>query len=52
MINLFAIFASDGKQLPSCLHVAIFYFYAEKCLKDAEDAEVMQIRTTASCQMP
>ena len=41
MIILFAIFASeDGKQLSSRLYVAIFKFYAEKCAKDAEGAEV------------
>ena len=41
MINLFAIIASEvGKQLLSCLYVAIFSFYEEKCPKDAEDAEV------------
>ena len=44
MINLFAIFASeDGKQLLSHLNVAIYYFYAEKCLNDAEDAEVGEL---------
>ena len=44
MINVFAIFASeDGKQLLSHLYVAIFQFYAEKCLKDAEDAEVCEL---------
>ena len=41
MINLFSIFASEeGKQLLFGLYVAIFYFYAEKCPKDAEDAAV------------
>ena len=41
MINLFAIFASeDSKQLLSRLYVTIFYFCAEKCPKDSEDAEV------------
>jgi len=44
MINLFAIFASEeGKQLLFGLHVVIFYFYAEKCPKDAEDAEVGEL---------
>ena len=44
MINLFAIFVSeDGKQLPSLLFVAIFKFYAEKCPKDAEDAEIGEL---------
>ena len=41
MIHLFAVFASEeGKQLLFGLYAAIFYFYAEKWLKDAEDAEV------------
>ena len=41
MVNLFSIFASEeGKQLLFGLYVAIFYFYAEKCPEDAEDAEV------------
>ena len=40
MINVFAIFASeDGNQLLSCLYVAIFQFYAEKCPTDTEYAE-------------
>ena len=44
MIYLFAIFASEhGKQLLSRLYVAIFLFYAEKCPKDAEDAEVGEL---------
>ena len=44
MINFFAIFASaDGKQLLSRYYVAIFKFYAEKCPKDAEDAEVSEL---------
>ena len=44
MINLFAIFASeDGKQLLSCLYVAIFLFCAEKCPKDPEDTEVGEL---------
>ena len=44
IINVFAIFASeDGKQLLSRLYVAIFYFYAEKCPKDVEDAEVGEL---------
>ena len=44
MINLFAIFASEeGKQLLFGLYVVIFYFYAEKCPKDAEDAEVGEL---------
>ena len=48
MINVFAIFASeDGKQLLSCLYVAFFYFYAEKCPKDAEDAEVGELCASA-----
>ena len=29
--------------LPSCLYVAILKFYAEKCAKDAEDAEVGEL---------
>ena len=41
MINLFDILASDdGNQFLSRLYIAIFQFYAEKCPKDAEDAEV------------
>jgi len=44
MINLFAIFASEeGQQLLFRLYLAIFYFYAEKCPKDAEDAEVGEL---------
>ena len=44
MINLFVIFASeDGKHLLSRLYVAIFLFCAEKCPKDAEDAEVGEL---------
>ena len=44
LINLFAIFASeDGKQLLSRLYVAIFKFCAEKCRRDAEDAEVAKL---------
>jgi len=44
MINLFAIFASEeGKQLLFGLYVVFFYFYAEKCPKDAEDAEVGEL---------
>ena len=44
MINIFAIFASEeGKQLLFGLYLAIFYFYAEKCPKDAEDAEVGEL---------
>ena len=49
MINVFAIFASeDDKQLLSRLYVAIFLFCAEKCPKDAEDAEVGQLCGSAS----
>ena len=45
MINLFDILASDdGNQLLSRLYVAIFKFYAEKCPKDAEDAEVGELQ--------
>ena len=44
MINLLAIFASeDGKQLLSHLYVAIFSVCAEKCTKDAEDAEIGEL---------
>ena len=44
MINVLAIFASEGgKQLLSRLYVIIFYFYVEKCPKDAEDAEVGEL---------
>ena len=48
MISLFPIFASeDGKQLLSRLYAAIFYVYAEKCPKDAEDEEVGELCRSA-----
>ena len=49
MISLFAIFASeDIEQLLSCLYVAIFLSYAEKCPEDAEDAEVGELCGSAA----
>ena len=44
MINVLDIFASEGgKQLLSRLYIIIFYFHAEECPKDAEDAEVGEL---------